>query len=132
MDPYSFRVSLILPYWLVRFRNMHFRAFIEHLIRMHLPAHLFARICWLNQEQMDLFEKAYRPWRKALADYLAFNECGRTPPEKIVKQRTQTQNRLIEIWLNLRSVYPQATLMDCIEGDHENPVVLDNMTLGSG
>jgi len=119
LDPYSFRVSMIMPYWLVRFRNMHFRAFIERTIREHLPAHIFARICWLNQAQMVEFEAVYGPWREALAG-------------TDLAARRLAQNELIKVWTRLRSVFPPATLQDCTEGDNENPTVLGNVILGSG
>jgi len=48
LDPYSFRVSVVLPGWTERFSNMDFRNFMEDLIRRELPAHVLARICWIG------------------------------------------------------------------------------------
>lgn len=116
-DPYSFRISVILPYWPWRFRNMHFRRYLERTIREHTPSHVAVRICWIAEQDMDAFEDSYWPWRNALAT------DAPDLPEK--------QDRFVEVWSRLRSVFPHATLHDCVEGEDENPVVLDNTTLGT-
>lgn len=48
VDPYSYRVTIILPGWTYRFSDMNFRRFMEKLIRSELPAHILARICWVG------------------------------------------------------------------------------------
>jgi hypothetical protein len=49
-DPYSFRLTLVLPGWLRVFRNLDFRRFAERTIRLETPAHLASRICWVGNE----------------------------------------------------------------------------------
>lgn len=117
-DPYSFRLSVILPYWPERFRNMHFRRYLERLVRELTPAHLLPRICWIDRDQMLQFEAAYWQWRMDLAE----------DPEGAPASR----NALVAVWTNLRSVYPPATLHDFCEEPGENPAVLDNTVLGTG
>jgi hypothetical protein len=41
------------------------------------------------------------------------------------------QDNLIAVWLQLRSEFPPATLHDCVDGNDENPVVLDKTQLGT-
>ena len=67
-DPYSFRVSIIMPAWPRRFTDMDFRNYIERKMRLETPAHIYPKICWVSIEQMDLFETALRDWLKAKAD----------------------------------------------------------------
>ena len=68
VDPYSYRVTIVLPGWTYRFSNMDFRNYMEELIRKELPAHVLARICWIGdrkdkvpEEKNDMirFENAY-------------------------------------------------------------------------
>lgn len=55
LDPYSYRITIILPGWTYRFANMDFRRFMEKLIRTELPAHILARICWVGYRS-DYYE----------------------------------------------------------------------------
>src|SRR5690606_11392965 len=59
-DPYSFRVSLILPYWPGRFSNVHFRQFFEQTARMEAPAHIHLKICWISNDQMKALDEKYK------------------------------------------------------------------------
>jgi hypothetical protein len=119
-DPYSFRASVILPYWPERFRKPEFRAFIERTLRQEAPAHVFLRICWISPCQMRAFETAYRSWLENLA--LGRDSCGYTP----------ALNALIDILFRLRNVYPEARLSPC-EGTEEGaaPVILNQTVLGN-
>ncbi|KAA5548439.1 hypothetical protein [Adhaeribacter rhizoryzae] len=49
-DPYSFRVTVVLPGWLNLFQNLDYRRFAERLIRLEMPAHLLPKICWVGNE----------------------------------------------------------------------------------
>lgn len=49
-DPYSFRLTLVMPGWLNQFRNVDFRRFAERTIRLETPAHLLVKICWVGNE----------------------------------------------------------------------------------
>jgi hypothetical protein len=120
-DPYSFRLTVVLPSWTTRLRGIYARAHFERLIRELTPAHLFVKICWVSQEQMDAFRTAWTAWRLALAANLA----GRT------NNLVQAQDDLIAVWLELRSQFPPATLHDCVDGNDDNPVVLDKTLLGT-
>lgn len=66
VDPYSFRISVILPAYSYRFRNMDFRKFVERTIRMETPAHILSRICWISPAQMAEFEDVYQAWLETL------------------------------------------------------------------
>lgn len=117
VDPYSFRISVLLPAWAPRFQDTPFRRFVERLVREQTPAHIFPKICWVSREQMDAFERAYYPWRIAQA-----NDSS---------ELSLRRNQLILVLQSLRSQFPQATLHNCKSSDLGNPVVLDNNILGT-
>ncbi|MEM7105404.1 MAG: hypothetical protein AAF502_19865 [Bacteroidota bacterium] len=118
-DPYSFRVSLVFPYWPERFQNMDYRNFVEQLLREEAPAHVFLKICWVDQEQMCAFEEAYQAWLAELD----------TPTD----QFSTIQNTFINQLESLRSIFPMATLHDCEDNDQENDnrVFLGSTILGT-
>lgn len=66
-DPYSLRVSFVLPCWPKRFRDKSFRAFVERTIRSETPAHIHAKIYWLGIEDMREFEDAWFEWLVEMA-----------------------------------------------------------------
>lgn len=118
-DAYSFRATCVLPYWIGRFTNMDFRRFVERTIREETPAHIFMKICWVNQEHMSAFQKAYKEW------LLAMQPC---PPDPTVL--TEKQNTLIAVLNTLRNVYPISNLYDCQESQ-DSPVRLGQSILGT-
>lgn len=115
-DPYSFRVHVILPYWLERFRDMRFRAYTERTIRELLPAHIYPTICWVDETNLETLEELHDAWRLALA-----GEADLEP----------AQSDLIHHLTQLKSVFPVAQLHDCVDGVDENPIVLGNTILGT-
>lgn len=120
IDPYSFRITLIVPYWPSRFDNMAFRRFFEKTVRLETPAHIHAKICWADEKDIIAFENAYKDW-------LAEN-AKRLPDQAFL---TLKLKKLIEVMNEIRSVYPVTTLHDCLDGGEENAVVLNNSTLGT-
>ncbi|MBD1848314.1 hypothetical protein H6F89_34200 [Cyanobacteria bacterium FACHB-63] len=122
-DPYSFWVSIILPYWTNRFRDMNFRRLVERTLRLEAPAHVALKICWVNGYQMHEFEEAYHHWLEQLAlETCQGAACGLTP----------SLNRLITILSELDNVYPEGTLHDCEESTpDDNPIILNQTALGT-
>ncbi len=118
-DAYSFRATCIMPYWVGRFTNMDFRRFAEQTIRKETPAHIFMKICWIDQPQMEIFQTAYKAWLSALQ---------KTPQEQT--ELSTKQNELITILEELRHVYPVANLHDCQENDG-NTLILGQSSLGT-
>lgn len=114
-DPYSFWVTVALPYWPERFQNINFRRFFEDTLRREFPAHIGIRICWLDPKQMLHFEHCYRSWLEAFSG----NEnCN----------LKEAQACLIDILFSMTTVYPPAQLKggDCGAGSGDpNAVLLD-------
>ena len=118
-DPYSFRVSVVLPYWPERFRNAHFRALVERTLREEAPAHVQLRICWIGQRQMTELDAAYRAWATARA--------AARPNPATIRSRTA---RLVAILDSLSTMHPAASLHDCGLGEDETVVRLGSSALG--
>ncbi len=118
LDPYSFRVSVVLPGWTPRFTNMDFRVFFERTLRTELPAHVLAKVCWVKKKDMEALEKAYRNW-------LDFKHNAVPDPQN------QTLNELIKVLMHLHSLYPPGTLHDCEEDQNDRPIVLGRSHLGT-
>ena len=115
-DPYSFVVTVVLPHWSARFRDLDFRDFFENMLRREALAHVALNILWVNPVQMQAFERVWRPWLEVATDsthhlYACRKEC------------------LITVLSNLKSITPDAMLLDCKAGVQGSLIVLDKTTL---
>ncbi|MDQ6969602.1 MAG: hypothetical protein Q9M16_03735 [Mariprofundus sp.] len=119
IDPYSFRLTVVLPYWSERFLNMDFRALFEKTIRKEAPAHIHVKICWVDQIRMQQFESAFYAWLKAVAAHGSDDVL-----------LTQTRNHLIRALAKLRSIYPESVLHGC-KNEHDNAILLNRSILGT-
>lgn len=124
-DPYSFRISVVLPFWPKHFRSMAFRHYFEDILRSEAPAHTAVKVCWVDNATMYGFDKAYKAWIEALANYAYDNSA-------INLTALQTTNdALLLLLFTLHSEYPVAALHDCEESKDTNPVMLGKTILGS-
>ena len=118
-DPYSFRITVILPAESKRFSNMDFREYIDKLIRLETPAHIYPKICWVNHDHLLAFEKAYKNWLQFKSDDKLNSDEGL----KVLQD-------FIEILYNVKNIYPPGKLNDC-GTDAENPMILGRTNLGN-
>ncbi len=124
-DPYSFRASVVLPYWPGHFDSMEYREYFENKIREEAPAHIMLKICWLNNELMREFEVLFKAWTELLAQF-SYNKQANAAAFR------DANDHLIEILSRLHSEYPKATLHDCSESkEGKNTVVLGKTVLGT-
>ncbi len=119
-DYYSFRITVVLPAWSLRFRDMRFREFVEETIRLETPAHILPRICWINPCDMKYLEDAYREW---------LEEVSKPVPLRSTLQRKTKQ--LVQRLNSLTTVYPVARLTDCRDPEGKNITVLNQTILGT-
>jgi len=127
VDPYSFRVSIVLPGWTERYSNVDFRRFMEDLIQNELPSHILAKICWIgypasydtgtDENEMMVLEDAYKAW------LLAKTNMGQNQP--ITKMKN-----LISIMSSLHTIYTQGRLHNCDNDDAQQSVILGRTNLG--
>ena len=117
LDPYSNRLTIVLPAYSGRFRDMDFRRFVETTLRGEAPAHLLPRICWVNSDDMAAIESAYRDWlaiRSGAASSAAAAKLG----------------RLINALTRAKNVYPPGALHPCGQLKPQ-PFILGQAALGS-
>lgn len=62
LDPYSFQLTVVVPYWVKRFNDPMLANQFEQTLRLETPAHLSVTICRYEQKQMLEFETAYLNW----------------------------------------------------------------------
>ena len=115
-DPYSFRITVVLSGETgIANSGIEFRRFAEQTIRTEMPAHLGVKICWVSNEQLATFEQLYCAWLAELA---------KAEPNAV--DLSQKLKDLLLEFEQLKSVYPEARLHDCVDGDDSNRVFLDN------
>jgi hypothetical protein len=126
IDPYSYRVSIVLPGFTYRFSNPDFGRYMEDIIREELPAHILPRICWVGarkgiSDDNDLFrfEKAYK-------EYL----FEKTKLEQ--EQPNPELKNLMVAMQELNTVYPVGRLTDCNAEDEalDGRVILGQSSIG--
>lgn len=120
LDYYSFRISVVLPYWTQRFRNMDFRGFAEDTIHRETPAHILPKFCWVSMYDMFRLETAYKAWFLSNRMY--------KPNMNTLKDLLVD---LIRVLNTLTNVYPEGHLHDCDNPGTDNPVILDQTILGT-
>jgi hypothetical protein len=99
-DPYSYRIHVILPAENGRFKNMHFRRFVEEIIREETPAHILPKICWISKEDMAMLEKTYRDW--------IYLKSRKESSERINKLQS-----FIDALFEVKNCYPSELLREC-------------------
>ena len=117
-DPYSFRISIVLPAYAKRFLNMDFRRYCERIIRTEIPAHIYPKICWVSNEQLQEFEKAYKDWLDVKAG-------------KVEDINKNILERFIKILTTLKTIYPAARLEDCNNTEERKLFLLNQNALGT-
>jgi len=128
-DPYSFTASVVLPSWIPVYADVHYRDFVEKLIRKETPVGVMLRICWINEETMQKYEAAIDAWWTARYDLL-HSDAG-TYFGKLADY-LQKQTALVQVMKAQRSDYFPATLHGCEDEGEENNtrVFLDKTILG--
>lgn len=126
-DPYSFRVTAVVPYWPLRFQNMDFRRFFETTLRQEVPAHIHIKICWVNEEAMQEFENSFFRWLKLKSRTLYTQASLLSNNDELISE----QNKLLHILENLNSIYPETHLFDCTLEGESNSILLNQAKLGS-
>ncbi|WP_422104875.1 hypothetical protein [Winogradskyella sp.] len=130
MDPYSFKATLVLPGWLARFRNRYFREYAETLCRQEAPAHCMIKICWVGRSDMLAFQNAYKKWLEAYKK-LKQKYCMGNLSKTQQKQYNLALSELIVVFKELNTIYDSGILYDCKVSELDNPIILNNSSLGT-
>ena len=114
-DPYSFRLTIVLNGETgLANSGIAFRRFAEQTIRKEIPAHLAVKICWVSTKQLTEFGTKYCAWL-----------AGLSKPVPGTIELSTLLNELLTVFTVLKNVYPAASLHDCVDGDDENRVYLN-------
>jgi hypothetical protein len=112
-DPYSYRLTFVFDGETDLAKDhFDFRKFAEKTIRAELPAHVLVKVCWVEHDVYVSFNDAFCNWIAAAPDH----KSGRL-------------SILIDEFRKLKSIYPPPTLHDCIDGNDENRVFLNQTQL---
>jgi hypothetical protein len=150
LDPYSYRLHIILPAYGKRFEDIDFREFSENIIRNELPAHIMAKICWVNKKSMSEFQIHYKKWLslkasqfaqkvdRSTTNNIASSTVSETTDSESVSSTLavdlQKQNEILSEFINAlfnsKNVYYKERLHDC-ESENNSLFVLGRSALGS-
>ncbi len=133
-DPYSLRLTVVLPGWLRRFSNLYFRQYAERVIRKEVPAHILCRICWIGNTtedehgeittdggQMAQLETLYKKW---------LTKKMKTPDDQSDNEHLKP---LVDLLHDLETVYPAGRLHDCDAAGQQKSktsIILGKSTIG--
>lgn len=133
-DPYSMRITVVLPGWLNLSLDMEFRRFVNTVIRANAPAHVALKICWIGMQQMYEYERTYVEFMKWLN---VRESMDANPGSEDINSYNKALADFVRVINNLKNVYPPATLHDCenserdVDGNLVNrTVILNRTTLG--
>ncbi|MGI9650988.1 hypothetical protein [Chryseobacterium sp. RLHN22] len=127
-DPYSFRVSVVLPGFAYRFQDPDFRRYAETVIRQEIPAHVLAKICWVGdrmseteiaQDDLSKFEVAFK---KYLSDKAKNNTA----------ELGSSIHELVLALTYLNNIYRPGRLLDCAaeeDDDTDGKIIIGQSNL---
>lgn len=118
VDPYSYRMHIILPAYAGRFRNMEFRNYVENVIRRETPAHILPKICWADREEIELLEVSLQHWHQRISG-----------DETVA--RNEVMQLVIDQLFETKSVFPVERLVDCDEKETASRFVVGKTMLGT-
>lgn len=124
-NPYSFKISVVLPGYTYRFSDVDFRNFAENVIRQEIPSHILGKICWIGYREDHQIDKDN--------DLLDFEKDFK----KFLLDKTQNKQEALPEFIKslskLNSIYPTGTLYNCTDEEEEisGKIVLGRTNLGT-
>lgn len=97
-NPYSMKVTVVMPGWLDITQNHQFRDVVENAIAEEFPAHIAVKICWIDPLQMYRIETSYENFLKEKRG------DGNTYPNHT--------NLFVQHLSELRNIYHKMTISD--------------------
>ncbi|MBB6330953.1 hypothetical protein HNP24_001903 [Chryseobacterium sediminis] len=115
-DPYSYRVSVVLPGFAYRFQDPDFRRYAETVIRQEIPAHILAKICWVGDR---LSEK--QAAQNDLAEFeVAFKKYLSDKARNNIVNLGNSITDLLTALSHLNNIYRPGRLLDCDANDNDS------------
>ncbi|MBP1223604.1 hypothetical protein [Flavobacterium sp. 1355] len=124
-NPYSFKISVVLPGYTYRFADVDFRNFAEDVIRQEIPSHILGKICWIGYRKDQITPKDN--------DLLDFERDFKNFLIDKTQNKQDALPEFIKSLSKLNSVYPTGTLYNCVdeEEDISGKIVLGRTNLGT-
>lgn len=115
-DPYSYRVSIVLPGYAYRFQDPDFRRYAETVIRQEIPAHVLAKICWVG----DRFTETQTA-KSDLSEFeVAFKQYLSDKSKNNLLNLGNSIYQLLIALTNLNNIYRPGRLLDCAKDDNDS------------
>ena len=121
-DPYSFKISVVLPGYTYRFSDIDFRKYAEDVIRQEIPSHILGKICWIGYRKSHVNTEGGNDLLDFEKDFKGF----------LIDKSKNKQDKLpqfIQTLSKLNSIYPTGSLYNCDNQD-ENEELKDKVILG--
>ncbi len=124
-DPYSFKISVVLPGYTYRFSDVDFRNFAEDIIRQEIPSHILGKICWIGHRKGNVDD--------AENDLLRFEKTFKQFLSDKSNDKQDHLPEFIEALGELNSIYNVGELFDCTDetDDITGKIILGRTNLGT-
>jgi hypothetical protein len=115
-DPYSYRISVVLPGYAYRFQDPDFRRYAETVIRQEIPAHVLAKICWVGDRltETQTAKSDLSEFEVALKQFLSDKSKNNTA------NLGNSISDLLTALTNLNNIYRPGRLLDCERDDNDS------------
>lgn len=115
-DPYSYRISVVLPGYAYRFQDPDFRRYAETVIRQEIPAHVLAKICWVGDRltETQTAKSDLSEFEVALKQFLSDKSKNNTA------NLGNSIKDLLTALTNLNNIYRPGRLLDCAKDDNDS------------
>ncbi|WP_294286730.1 hypothetical protein [uncultured Chryseobacterium sp.] len=115
-DPYSYRVSIVLPGFAYRFQDPDFRRYAETVIRQEIPAHVLAKICWVGDRMSEVqtAQSDLSEFETAFKTYLTDKSRNNLP------DLGNSIKNLLAALAKLNNIYRPGRLLDCAADDNDS------------
>lgn len=115
-DPYSYRVSMVLPGYAYRFQDPDFRRYAETVIRQEIPAHVLAKICWVGDRLTET-----QTAKSDLSEFeVAFKQYLSDKSKNNTANLGNSIRDLLTALANLNNIYRPGRLLDCAKDDNDS------------
>lgn len=115
-DPYSYRISVVLPGFAYRFQDPDFRRYAETVIRQEIPAHVLAKICWVGDRMSEVqtAQSDLSEFETAFKKYLTDKSRNNLP------DLGSSIQDLLAALAKLNNIYRPGRLLDCAADDNDS------------
>ena len=132
-DPYSFKISVVLPGYTFRFSDIDFRNYAEDVIRQEIPSHILGKICWIGYRKGHISTKDDDLDGDIDNDLVDFEKDFKSFLIDKSKNKQEKLPKFIGTLSKLNSIYPTGRLYNCEDEneDLDGKIILGKTNLGT-